>query len=169
MSAPGLSHVDADGRLRMVDVSAKAATLREAAASGAVLMRPATLAAIRAAALPKGDVLTVARIAGIQAAKRTSELVPLCHPVALTDVEVTCTPDDGLPGIRVAAVARCIGATGVEMEAMCAVSVALLTIYDMAKAVDREMVLTDVRLDRKSGGRGGSWHRPDDDGTEGGR
>lgn len=162
MSAPGLSHVDADGRLRMVDVSAKTPTVRDAEASGAVVMARETLAAIRDAQLPKGDVLTVARIAGIQAAKRTAELVPLCHPVPLTDVDVTCALDDELPGVRVTAVARCIGQTGVEMEAMTAVSVALLTIYDMAKAVQKDMVLTDIRLERKSGGRSGTWRRPDD-------
>lgn len=162
MSAPGLSHVDADGRLRMVDVSAKASTAREAEASGAVVMAPATLAAIRDAQLPKGDVLTVARIAGIMGAKRTAELVPLCHPVPLTDLDVTCVLDEALPGVRVTAVARCVGQTGVEMEAMTAVSVALLTIYDMAKAVQKDMVLTEIRLESKSGGRAGTWRRPAD-------
>jgi cyclic pyranopterin phosphate synthase len=162
MSVPTLSHLDADGRLRMVDVSSKPATVREAEASGAIRMAPETLQAILDARLPKGDVLTVARVAGIQAAKRTAELIPLCHPLPLTDVDVVCTPDAALPGVRVVAVARTVGPTGVEMEAMSAVSVALLTIYDMAKAAQQDMVLTDVRLERKTGGRRGPWHRPDD-------
>ncbi len=163
--APVLSHVDADGRVRMVDVSTKPATVRAAEASGAIVMAPDTLQAILHARLPKGDVLTVARIAGIQAAKRTAELIPLCHPLPLTDVDVVCAPDAALPGVRVTAVARTIGPTGVEMEAMSAVSVALLTIYDMAKAAQKDMVLTAIRLETKSGGRSGTWRRPDD-GTE---
>jgi cyclic pyranopterin phosphate synthase len=146
----------------MVDVSAKTPAVREAEASGAIRMAPTTFQLVRDARLPKGDVLTVARIAGIQAAKRTAELIPLCHPLPLTDVDVQCALDETLPGVRVTAVARTVGVTGVEMEAMSAVSVALLTIYDMAKAAQKDMVLTEIRLERKEGGRSGSWRRPDD-------
>lgn len=161
-SAPheaGMTHVGADGRATMVDVSAKPATLREAVADGVIRMRPETLAAIRANQLAKGDVLGVARIAGIMAAKRTAELIPLCHPIPLEDLQVAIETDDSLPGCRVTATARTVGRTGVEMEAMVAVSAALLTIYDMAKAIDRAMEIGQIALVRKSGGVRGDYAR----------
>lgn len=159
-----LSHVDADGRARMVDVGAKDVTARVAVAEGRVLMRAETLRLIAENALAKGDVLTTAQLAGVMAAKRTHELIPLCHPLALTHVDVRVTPEtqpdplpDGFGGaVTVRAEVRCEGRTGVEMEALTAVSVAALTVYDMAKAVDRSMRITDVRLRHKSGGRSGS-------------
>ena len=150
-----LTHLDADGAARMVDVSDKAVTARAATAEGRITMQPATLAAIRDGLVRKGDVLAVARIAGIMAAKRTSELVPLCHPLPLSDVEVTLDLETG--GVRVTATARTTHTTGVEMEALTAASVALLTIYDMAKALDRGMTIDGVRLLAKSGGRSGDW------------
>ncbi len=153
----GLTHLDAAGRARMVDVGAKPATDREAVASGCIVMAPATRAAITAGAVAKGDVLAVARVAGIQAAKQTAQLIPLCHPLALTRVAVDIAPDDAAGGLRVTATVACHGPTGVEMEALTAVSVALLTIYDMAKALDRGMRLTDIGLVRKAGGRSGDW------------
>ena len=143
----------------MVDVSIKPETQRVAVASGAIRMRPATFDLIRRQALPKGDVLTVARIAGIQGAKRTSDLIPLCHQLALRSVDIELTLDETLPGVRAVVEVRTVGPTGVEMEAMCAVSIALVTVYDMAKAVDRDMVLTDIRVESKDGGRTGSWRR----------
>ena len=152
-----LTHIGASGEARMVDVTEKADTDRLAVAEGAVVMRAETLALIRAGDMKKGDVLGVARIAGIMAAKRTHELIPLCHPLALTGVEVEITPDEALPGLRVRARARVKGATGVEMEALTAVSVACLTIYDMAKAVDRGMRIEGVRLVEKMGGKSGHW------------
>jgi cyclic pyranopterin phosphate synthase len=151
--------VDAAGAARMVDVSAKADTERFARATGTIRMRAATLDAIRAHSLGKGDVLTVAKVAGIMAAKRTSELVPLCHPLPLTDVQLTLTLDDALPGVRVEATTRTTARTGVEMEAITAVSICLVTLYDMAKATDREMVIGDIALVEKSGGRSGEWRR----------
>jgi len=159
MSSSGLSHIDAEGNARMVDVSIKPETQRIAVASGAIRMRPATFDLIRRQALPKGDVLTVARIAGIQGAKRTSDLIPLCHQLALRSVDIALTLDETLPGVRAVVEVRTVGPTGVEMEAMCAVSIALVTVYDMAKAVDRDMVLTDIRVESKDGGRSGSWRR----------
>ena len=152
-----LTHIAASGEARMVDVTAKADTDRVAIAEGAVVMRSETLALIRAGDMKKGDVLGAARIAGIMAAKRAHELIPLCHPLMLTGVEVEITPDEALPGLRVRARARVKGATGVEMEALTAVSVACLTIYDMAKAVDRGMRIEGVRLIEKSGGKSGLW------------
>jgi cyclic pyranopterin phosphate synthase len=154
-----LTHVGPDGAARMVDVSAKDETERVARAAGGIRMRPETLEAIRANSLAKGDVLGVARVAGIMAAKRTAELIPLCHQVPLTDVQVSLDLDDALPGVRVEATARTTARTGVEMEAMVAASVALLTIYDMAKGRDREMVIQDTRLLEKRGGRSGHWLR----------
>lgn len=154
-----LSHVAEDGSARMVDVSVKADTVRMARAAGHIRMAATTLHAIRANAVAKGDVLGVARLAGIMAAKRTSDLIPLCHPLALTDVAVTITTDDALPGVRVEAVARTVGKTGVEMEALTAASVALLTIYDMAKAMDRGMVIGELVLLEKTGGRSGPYAR----------
>jgi cyclic pyranopterin monophosphate synthase len=144
----------------MVDISAKPETAREATASGAVRMQAATLRAISEGTLPKGDVLIVARIAGIQAAKRTSELIPLCHPLPLSLVEVDCTPDAALPGIRIESRVRCTARTGAEMEALTAVTVAALTIYDMAKSVDRWMTIESIQLEGKRGGKSGRMTRP---------
>jgi len=153
------THLDESGRARMVDVSAKHATPRNAVAIGSIRMSRTTLDAIRSSSLGKGDVLAVARIAGIMAAKKTSELIPLCHPIALTDVAVDFSFDETLPGVRVEAQARTLDRTGVEMEALTAVSTALLTIYDMAKALDRGMTITSIALLEKSGGRSGDWKR----------
>ncbi len=136
----------------MVDVSAKAETERVAIARGRVVMAPETLARIQEGQIGKGDVLGVARLAGIMAAKRTAELIPLCHPIPLSDVQVALTLDDGLPGVRVEATAKTSGRTGVEMEALTAVSVAALTVYDMCKAIDREMQISGIRLVSKTGG-----------------
>ncbi|MFC0104145.1 cyclic pyranopterin monophosphate synthase MoaC [Sphingopyxis terrae] len=149
------THLDESGTAHMVDVGAKAATGRRAVASGRIAMAPEALAAIRAGNAPKGDVLSTARIAGIMAAKRTAELIPLCHPLALTSVAVEF--DWEADGISVRATAATTGPTGVEMEALTAASVALLTLYDMAKALDRAMLLGDIRLLEKSGGRSGDW------------
>ena len=155
-----LTHIGADGEARMVDVSDKAATDRIAIAEGRVRMGAATLRAILAGDAKKGDVIGAARIAGIMAAKKTAELIPLCHPVALTRISLDISRDDALPGLRVRAEARCVGPTGVEMEALTAVSVACLTIYDMAKAVDRGMSVEGVRLIEKRGGKSGPWRAP---------
>ena len=149
------THLDESGAAHMVDVGAKAATGRRAVAGGRIAMAPEALAAIRSGNAPKGDVLSTARIAGIMAAKRTAELIPLCHPLALTSVAVEF--DWEADGISVRATAATTGPTGVEMEALTAASVALLTLYDMAKALDRAMVLGDIRLLEKSGGRSGDW------------
>lgn len=154
---PHLTHLAEDGRARMVDVGAKAETERTAVAEGVLRMLPATLAALEAGRTPKGDPLAVAQVAGIQAAKRTADLVPLCHPLSLTQVDVELEPDAALPGVRVRATVRVRGRTGVEMEALTAVSVALLTVYDMLKAIDREMVMEGVRVLAKEGGRSGAW------------
>ncbi|MGC4054787.1 MAG: cyclic pyranopterin monophosphate synthase MoaC [Paludibaculum sp.] len=153
----GLTHLDASGAARMVDVGDKAETAREAVARGHVAMRPETLALIRDGQAKKGDVIAAARIAGIMAAKKTSELIPLCHPIGLTKVTVEIAADDALPGLVVTATARVRGQTGVEMEALTAVSVACLTVYDMAKAVDRGMTIGNIRLLAKSGGKSGDW------------
>lgn len=139
----------------MVDVGAKADTERLAVAKGEVVMKPETLALLRAGQLKKGDVLTVAQIAGIQAAKRTAELIPLCHPLPLTHVDLDFDLDDALPGVRITATAKTIGKTGVEMEALTAVSLAALTVYDMAKAVEKTMVIQNIRLVEKRGGKSG--------------
>jgi cyclic pyranopterin phosphate synthase len=154
-----LTHVDAEGRARMVDVGEKPETARTASAEGFIRMTVETLDAIEQNALSKGDALAAARIAGIMAAKRTAELIPLCHPIALTDVGVDLEPDRSLPGLRVTAWASTRGRTGVEMEALTAVTVALLTIYDMAKALDRGMEISGVRVTEKRGGRSGDWKR----------
>lgn len=143
----------------MVDVGAKAETRRIAVAEGAVVMQAETLATILAGNAMKGDVLATARIAGIMAAKKTHDLIPLCHPLLVDKVAVDIAPDQSLPGLRVSATVRVSGRTGVEMEALTAVSVACLTIYDMAKAVDRGMTISDVRLVEKSGGKSGDWRR----------
>jgi len=152
-----LTHLDAQGQAHMVDVGAKAETAREAIATGRVSMQPETLRLLQAGDLPKGDVLGTARIAGIMAAKRTAELIPLCHPLLLTKVAVEFAYDVGDPGVTITATVCCKGQTGVEMEALTAVSVAALTIYDMAKAVDRGMVIENVRLLEKRGGKSGEW------------
>ena len=160
-----LSHVADSGEARMVDVSAKDETRRLARATGSIRMKPATLAAIVSAQVKKGDVLGTARVAAVMAAKRTSELIPLCHPLAITDVQVDLMPDAALPGVRAAVSVSTSGRTGVEMEALTAVSVALLTVYDMAKALDREMVVSDISLAYKSGGVGGEYSRVDGTGS----
>jgi cyclic pyranopterin phosphate synthase len=154
-----LTHVDAEGRARMVDVGEKPETARTASAEGLITMTIETLDAIEQNALSKGDALAAARIAGIMAAKRTAELIPLCHPIALTDCGVDLEADRSLPGLRVTAWASTRGRTGVEMEALAAVTVALLTIYDMAKALDRGMEISGVRVTEKRGGRSGDWKR----------
>lgn len=155
-SAP-LTHVDQSGKASMVDVSAKAVTLRMARAQGTIRMSSAAFEAIRSHQVRKGDVLSVARIAGIMAAKKTAELVPLCHPLPLEDVQVDFEPDPGLPGFRVTSQVRVTGRTGVEMEAIVAASVALITVYDMAKSADRAMTIGDISLVEKSGGRSGAY------------
>jgi cyclic pyranopterin phosphate synthase len=152
-----LTHIGANGEARMVDVTDKAVTDRVAIAEGRVRMSASTLATILAGDAKKGDVIGVARIAGIMAAKKTAELIPLCHPVSLSKVSIDVEPDKALPGLIVRAEARCVGLTGVEMEALTAVSVACLTIYDMAKAVDRGMSIETVRLIEKRGGKSGHW------------
>src|SRR5690606_22197174 len=152
-----LTHLDESGRARMVDVGDKAITERLAVARGAVYMQPETLQLIIEGNVKKGDVLTVAELAGVMAAKRTSELIPLCHPLLLNKVEVVCTPEPAEQRVVIEATVRVSGKTGVEMEALTAVTVAALTIYDMAKAVDRGMRIGDVRLVRKEGGRSGVY------------
>jgi cyclic pyranopterin phosphate synthase len=150
-----LSHLDDQGRVRMVDVSAKPDSVRSAVARGEVLMQRNTLELIRAGKMKKGDVLTVAQIAGITAAKRTSELIPLCHPLPLSQVEVELALDEALPGVVITATVKTTGKTGVEMEALTAVSVAALTVYDMAKAAEKTMRIQNVRLLEKRGGQSG--------------
>ncbi len=152
-----LTHLDATGAANMVDVGDKSTTSREAVAVGSVTMLPSTLEMIMTGNAKKGDVICTARIAGIMAAKRTHELIPLCHPINLTSVKVDIEPDEALPGLRVKAIAKVSGQTGVEMEALTAVSLACLTIYDMAKAVDRGMELGEIHLVKKSGGKSGLW------------
>jgi len=152
MSQKNLSHVNAAGEASMVDVSAKPSVPRLARAAGEIVMSAEAFAKVRDAQLPKGDVLGTARIAGVMAAKKTAELIPLCHPLALTDVQVVFALDESLPGVRCEATTRTVGPTGVEMEALTAVSVALLTVYDMAKAVDSGMVIQCVRLEEKRKG-----------------
>ncbi len=157
---PSLTHFDAEGRAVMVDVSAKDMTKRTASAAGSVRMRPETLALIMAGGAAKGDVLGVARLAGIMAAKRTADLIPLCHPLALASVRVDLACDTANNAVHITATCTLNGRTGVEMEALTAVSVAALTVYDMCKAVDRDMVLTDIRLVHKAGGKSGSFGAP---------
>jgi cyclic pyranopterin phosphate synthase len=154
--AAELTHMDAEGNARMVDVGGKPVTAREAVATGRIRMTPAARRAIVEQRVKKGDVLAVAQIAGIQAAKRTADLVPLCHPLPLTSVKVTLEPE-GDDAVRVRATVRCHWHTGVEMEALTAASAALLTVYDMVKAIDRGMVIEDLRLLEKRGGRSGEW------------
>jgi len=153
--AKRLSHIDRTGRARMVDVSTKRDAKREAVARGTISMQPETLALIQSGGVAKGDVLAVARLAGIMAAKRTHELIPLCHPLLLTDIDVAIAPDKRAGALRIEAVVRTTGKTGVEMEALTAVTIAALTVYDMCKAVDRGMRIEDVRLARKRGGKSG--------------
>jgi len=157
-----LTHVGAEGEARMVDVSDKHATSRVAIAEGRVRMTAATLAAILAGDAKKGDVIGAARIAGILAAKKTADLIPLCHPLSLSKVSIDIAPDDALPGLNVRAEAKCVGPTGVEMEALTAVSLACLTIYDMAKAIDRGMSIEGLRLVEKRGGKSGEWRAPEE-------
>jgi cyclic pyranopterin phosphate synthase len=154
-----LTHLDEDGRARMVDVSGKAATARVATAVGQLTCRRETLAQVRDGTAPKGGVIRTAELAGIMAAKRTAELIPLCHPLPLTKVEVRVEPDDALPGFRIAAEVRTNAVTGVEMEALTAVSVACLTLFDMLKAIDRTMVIDGIEVTAKSGGKSGDWRR----------
>ncbi|MBC8509732.1 MAG: cyclic pyranopterin monophosphate synthase MoaC [Anaerolineales bacterium] len=155
MSEKKLSHIDDSGRARMVDVGNKPITERVAVAKGEVHMQPETLELIQQGALKKGDVLSVAQLAGVMAAKRTSELIPLCHPLALNQVLVDVEPDSSLPGVQITATVRTSGKTGVEMEALTAVSVAALTVYDMAKAVEKNMRIENVRVVEKRGGQSG--------------
>ena len=150
-----LSHLDESGRARMVDVTGKDDTVREAVAKGSVRMKPETLALIQSGGVPKGDVLAVAQVAGVMAAKRTHELIPMCHPLLLSAIDVRLEPDEKESAIQITATVRTTGKTGVEMEALTAVAVAALTIYDMCKAVDRGMRIEGVRLARKSGGKSG--------------
>jgi len=152
-----LTHLDAKGRASMVDVSDKAETERAATAKGSVFMQPETLALVADGAMKKGDVLAAARLAGIMAAKRTAELIPLCHPLALSHIAVSLTLDRRRSAVDIEATCRLRGRTGVEMEALTAVSVAALTVYDMCKAVDRGMRIADIRLTRKTGGKSGSF------------
>ena len=155
-----LTHLDASGQASMVDVSDKGVTNRTAIAEGCVIMQAETLDLIRHGEAKKGDVLGTARLAGIMASKRTHELIPLCHPLLISKVKVDCILDDSLPGVRVSAEVKVSGQTGVEMEALTAVSVACLTVYDMVKAVDKAMRIEHVRLRRKSGGRSGDFEAP---------
>ncbi|MGI8608383.1 MAG: cyclic pyranopterin monophosphate synthase MoaC [Candidatus Dormibacteria bacterium] len=155
----GLSHLDAAGRSRMVDVSAKEVTAREAHAEASVSMSAAAFAAARLGDLPKGDLVAVARLAGIMAAKRTAELVPFCHPLKLTDIDVEINFDDSLPGVRLRSLVRCVDRTGAEMEALTACAVAGLTVIDMVKAVDPWTTIDSVRVTAKSGGASGSRKR----------
>jgi len=154
-----LSHVDEAGRARMVDVGDKPVTVRTAVAEGAIRMSQEAFRLVAEQQVAKGDVLAVSEVAGTLAAKRTADLIPLCHPLGLDHVEVAATLEEGLPGVRVRAAAKAVGRTGVEMEALTAVSVALLTVYDMVKAADRGMVIENVRLLEKTGGTHGDWRR----------
>jgi len=156
-----LSHLDREGRARMVDVAAKPLTARTAVAEGAVRMSAEAFQLVADKMVSKGDVLAVAEIAGTMAAKRTAELIPLCHPLALDQITVEASLDEALPGVRVRAVVKTLGRTGVEMEALTGVAVACLTVYDMVKSADRGMEITTVRLIEKTGGTRGDWHRAD--------
>lgn len=153
----GFSHFDEHGKAAMVDIGAKAETARVAVARGRVTMQPETLALVKAGQMGKGDALGVARLAGIMAAKRTAELIPLCHPLALTSIAVELTLDEAVPAVEIEARVTLTGRTGAEMEALTAASVAALTVYDMCKAVDRGMVISDIRLVYKSGGKSGTY------------
>ncbi len=157
MSERRLSHIDESGRARMVDVTAKDETVRVAVAKGRIVMQPETLRLLLAGEIGKGNVLTTAQVAGVMAAKRTSDLIPMCHPLLLTGIEVDLAPDEGASAVEVTATVRTTGKTGVEMEALTAVAVAGLTVYDMCKAVDRGMRLESLRLVEKTGGKSGAW------------
>lgn len=157
MKKKSLSHVASDGSAKMVDVSEKPATVRTARARGSIRMKRDALEMIRSNSIAKGDVLSVARLAGIMAAKKTADLVPLCHPLLLDDVEVVLTVEDALPGVIAESKVHCTGRTGVEMEAIVAVTIALVTVYDMAKSVDRSMTIGDISLFEKTGGRSGVY------------
>ncbi|HEX9461906.1 MAG TPA: cyclic pyranopterin monophosphate synthase MoaC [Alphaproteobacteria bacterium] len=159
MPAKRLTHIDRSGKAVMVDVSGKAATQRIAVAGGSITMQPATLDAILSAGIKKGDVLAAARLAGIMAAKRTHELIPLCHPLALSAVTVDLVPDRKRHALDITATVKITGQTGVEMEALTAVSIAALTVYDMCKAIDRGMTISAIRLQHKSGGKSGTYNR----------
>jgi cyclic pyranopterin phosphate synthase len=158
-----LTHVSRGGRPRMVDVSAKPSTARRATAEAFVTLEQETISAIVDGQMSKGDVLTVAEMAGVMAAKKTSDLIPLCHPIPITDLVVEITPERNAGGVRIRATAATVAGTGVEMEAMTAASVAALTVYDMVKGVDRSAAIRDVQLLEKSGGRSGEWRRADGD------
>ncbi|MGH7411915.1 MAG: cyclic pyranopterin monophosphate synthase MoaC [Candidatus Methylomirabilis sp.] len=160
-----LSHVDRHGRARMVDISDKDETRREAVARGVITMQPETLGMIQKGSLPKGDVLAAARLAGVMAAKRVPDLIPLCHPLLLTSVEIEFTPAEGSGRLTIESRIKITGRTGVEMEALTAVAVAALTIYDMCKAVDKEMVIGSIRLVAKKGGKSGTYRRPGENGA----
>jgi cyclic pyranopterin phosphate synthase len=155
----GLTHVDHSGRARMVDVSDKDATARKATATGILTCQSGTLQQVRAGNAPKGSVIATAELAGIMAAKRTADLIPMCHPLPLTKIEVKIAIDDALPGFRIDSEVRTNGVTGVEMEALTAVSVACLTVFDMLKAIDRTMVIGEIEVASKSGGKSGDWQR----------
>ena len=155
----GLTHIDESGRARMVDVSDKQVTARKATATGVLTCRPETLEQVRAGTTPKGAVMAAAELAGIMAAKRTADLIPLCHPLPLTKVEVRIAIDEMLPGFQITSEVRTNGVTGVEMEALTAVSVACLTLFDMLKAIDRAMVMGGIAVTSKSGGKSGDWPR----------
>lgn len=157
-----LTHFDPEGRARMVDVGAKGETVREATARGRVTMKPDTLARIRDGRIAKGDVLAVAQVAGIMGAKRTPDLIPMCHPLLLSGIDMRFRLDEPTTSVEIEATVRITGRTGVEMEALTAVSVAALTVYDMCKSVDREMVIDRVRLVRKAGGKSGEFVRDED-------
>jgi len=159
MAEDGLTHVDEKGNARMVDVTAKPPTMREAMAGGTVKMRPETLALVEDRKIPKGDVYSVARVAGIMAAKKTSDIIPMCHPLEITGIDISFHPHREQGEIAIQARVRTWGRTGVEMEAMTAVGAAALTIYDMCKAADRSITLTDIRLLAKKGGKSGDYHR----------
>jgi cyclic pyranopterin phosphate synthase len=156
----GLTHLDESGRARMVDVSDKEVTARTATATGMLTCRPETLEQVRAGTTPKGSVIATAELAGIMAAKRTADLIPLCHPLPLTKVELRIEIDEQLPGFRVTSEVRTNGVTGVEMEALTAVSVACLTLFDMLKAIERTMTIGGIEIISKSGGKSGDWRRP---------
>ncbi len=157
VAAAALTHLDAQGEAHMVDVAAKPQTLREAIAVATIVMQPQTLATIEAGNAPKGDVLATARIAGIMAAKQTAHLIPLCHPLPIQKVEVQITPDDSLPGYRIQATVKIKAETGVEMEALTAASVAALTLYDMAKGLEKSIEIRSIRLLKKTGGKSGDY------------
>ena len=155
----GFTHFDPEGKARMVDVSAKAETERIATAKGTIFLQPATVALIKQGGVKKGDVLSVARLAGIMSAKKTPDLIPLCHPLALTSVQVDLALDEARNAVDITATCKLVGKTGVEMEALTAVSVAALTVYDMCKAVDKDMRIADIRLTHKTGGKSGTIER----------